>query len=152
MCSSSEVGAAEVKYAELLKEITEVVGPPKNYGLSAEDQKEVDKRKEEEQRQKLAAEAAEKKRRNEATLAEIATQYSRWVSCGEEERHCHSMGGISLLFVTARGHKEALAASPQHYVADNGFTSCYFTMTEKFLRGQLTVSDHFTASLAGELG
>lgn len=99
------MGAAEVKYAELLKEITEVVGPPKNYGLSAEDQKEVDKRKEEEQRQKLAAEAAEKKRRNEATLAEIATQYSRWVSCGEEERHCHSMGGqltISNGFISRR--------------------------------------------------
>lgn len=82
MCSSSEVGVADVKYAELLKEITEVVGPPKNYGLSEEDQNEVDRRKEEERRQKLAAEAAEKKRKNEATLAQMATQYAGWVSCG----------------------------------------------------------------------
>lgn len=72
----------EAKYTELLKEITEVVGAPKNYGLSEEDQNELDRRKEEERRQKLAAEAAEKKRRNEATLAEMATHYARWVSCG----------------------------------------------------------------------
>lgn len=78
---------AEVKYAELLKEITEVVGPPKNYGLSQEDQNELDRRKEEERRQKLAAEAADKKCRNEATLAEMAAQYARWVSCVEEDRY-----------------------------------------------------------------
>lgn len=79
--SSSDVGTAEVKYTEVLEEITEVVGPPKNYGLSEEDQNELDKRKEEERRQKLDTELAEKKRRDEATLAEMATQYSRWVSC-----------------------------------------------------------------------
>lgn len=82
--SSSEV--AEGKQTELLKEITETVGPPKNYGLSEEDQNELDRRKEEERRLKLAAEAAEKKRRNEATLAEMASHYARWVSRGEEQK------------------------------------------------------------------
>uniref|UniRef100_A0A8P4KN51 ATPase AAA-type core domain-containing protein n=1 Tax=Dicentrarchus labrax TaxID=13489 RepID=A0A8P4KN51_DICLA len=58
--------------------ITEIVGIPKNYGLSPEEQEEEDRKKEEERKQKLAAEAAEKKRRNEAALAEMSAQYEEW--------------------------------------------------------------------------
>lgn len=63
-----------------MKMITRVVGPPKNYGLSPEEQEEQDWKKEEERRQKRSAEAAERKRRNEAVLAEMAAQYEDWVS------------------------------------------------------------------------
>uniref|UniRef100_A0A3Q0RP37 Uncharacterized protein n=1 Tax=Amphilophus citrinellus TaxID=61819 RepID=A0A3Q0RP37_AMPCI len=58
--------------------ITQAVGTPKNYGLSLEEQKEQDWKKEEERRWKLAAEAAVRKRRNEAALAEMAAQYEDW--------------------------------------------------------------------------
>lgn len=57
-----------------------MVGIPKNYGMSPEEQEEVDRKKEEERKQKLAAVAAEKKRKNEAALAEMAAQYKQWVS------------------------------------------------------------------------
>lgn len=79
-CSSPEVNADDPEYTDIMKKITEMVGIPKNYGLSPEDQEEEDRRQEEERKQKLATEAAEKKRRNEATLAEMAAQYEEWVS------------------------------------------------------------------------
>lgn len=63
-----------------MKKITEMVGVPKNYGLSPEELKEEDRKREEERKQKLAAEAAVKKRRNEAALAQMAAQYDEWVS------------------------------------------------------------------------
>uniref|UniRef100_UPI0037E8AD03 adenylate kinase 7-like n=1 Tax=Semicossyphus pulcher TaxID=241346 RepID=UPI0037E8AD03 len=66
------------KYTDVMKNITEIVGVPKNYGLSHEEQEEEDRKRAEERRQKLAAEAAEKKRRNEAALAEMAAQYEEW--------------------------------------------------------------------------
>uniref|UniRef100_A0A3Q4GHM9 Adenylate kinase 7a n=1 Tax=Neolamprologus brichardi TaxID=32507 RepID=A0A3Q4GHM9_NEOBR len=50
----------------------------RNYGLSPEEQKEQDQKKEEEGRQKRSAEAAERKLRNEAVLAEMAAQYEDW--------------------------------------------------------------------------
>lgn len=120
---------AEVKYAELLKDITEVVGPPKNYGLSEEDQNELDRRKEEERRQKLAAEAAEKKRRNEATLAEMATQYTRWVSCGEEERYSEVEWALIVTLWECGGDKRSscgiTSVSFHHEISDVlGFCIC----------------------------
>ncbi|XP_053192700.1 adenylate kinase 7-like [Scomber japonicus] len=66
------------EYTDVMKMITEMVGVPKNYGLSPEEQEEEDRRQEEERKQKVATEAAEKKRRNEATLAEMAAQYEEW--------------------------------------------------------------------------
>ncbi|XP_047429129.1 adenylate kinase 7-like [Mugil cephalus] len=72
------VTADDPEYTHVLRRITEMVGVPKNYGLSPEEQEEEDRRKEEERRQKLAAEVAERKRRNEAALAEMAAQYEEW--------------------------------------------------------------------------
>ncbi|XP_042358935.1 LOW QUALITY PROTEIN: adenylate kinase 7-like [Plectropomus leopardus] len=73
-----EVTAGDSEYADVMKKITEMVGAPKNYGLSPEEQEEEDRKKEEERRQRVAAEAAEKKRRKEAALAEMAAQYEEW--------------------------------------------------------------------------
>lgn len=75
--SSPEVRTDDPEYTDIMKMITRVVGPPKNYGLSPEEQ---DQKKEEERRQKRSAEAAERKLRNEAVLAEMAAQYEDWVS------------------------------------------------------------------------
>lgn len=75
-CSFPEVTTSDPEYTDVMKKITEMVGIPKNYGLSPEEQ---DGKKEEERKQKLAAEAAEKKRRNEAALAEMVAQYEEWV-------------------------------------------------------------------------
>lgn len=63
-----------------MKKITELVGSPKNYGLSPEEQEEEDRRKEEERKRKQAEKAAEMKRRKKAALAEMALQYEQWVS------------------------------------------------------------------------
>ncbi|XP_029281231.1 adenylate kinase 7-like isoform X2 [Cottoperca gobio] len=73
-----EVTAGDSEYTDVMKKITEMVGLPKNYGLSPEEQEEEDRKKEEERKHKLAAEAAEKKRRSEASLAEMAAQYEEW--------------------------------------------------------------------------
>ncbi|XP_054474761.1 adenylate kinase 7-like [Anoplopoma fimbria] len=73
-----EVTTVDSEYTDVMKKITEMVGVPKNYGLSPEEQEEEDRRKDEERKQKLATEAAEKKRRNEAALAEMAAQYEEW--------------------------------------------------------------------------
>lgn len=63
-----------------MKKITELVGSPKNYGLSPEEREEEDRRTAEERRQKLTEESAELKRRNKAALAEMTVQYEQWVS------------------------------------------------------------------------
>lgn len=84
--STTEVTVADPKYTAVTKEIIEIVGVPKNYGLSEEEQRELDRRKQEEKRLKLSAEAAERKRSNQATLAVMATQYAAWVSCWEEKK------------------------------------------------------------------
>lgn len=81
-----EVTVADPRYTAVTKEVIEIVGVPKNYGLSEEEQRELDRRKQEERTLKLSAEAAERKRRNEATLAVMATQYAAWVSCREEKK------------------------------------------------------------------
>ncbi|XP_044025237.1 adenylate kinase 7-like [Siniperca chuatsi] len=73
-----EVTTSDSEYTDVMKKITEMVGIPKNYGLSPEEEEEEDRKKEEERKQKVAAEAAEKKRRNEAALAEMAAQYEEW--------------------------------------------------------------------------
>lgn len=57
-----------------------MVGVPKNYGMSPEEQEEEDRKKERERKQKLAAVAADKRRMNETALAEMAAQYEQWVS------------------------------------------------------------------------
>ncbi|XP_071324087.1 adenylate kinase 7-like isoform X2 [Trachinotus anak] len=80
------------EYKEVMKKITEMVGIPKNYGLSPEEQEEEDRKKEEKKKQKRAAEAAERKRRNEAALAEMATQYEEWQkNLSEVKRQEHEL-------------------------------------------------------------
>ena len=85
-CSSPEVTTGDPEYTDVVRKITEMVGIPKNYGLSPEEQEEEDRKRAEERRQKLAAEAAEKKHRNEAALAEMFVQYEEWVS-SEKRSH-----------------------------------------------------------------
>lgn len=65
-----------------MKTITELVGQPKNYGLSPEEQDKEDRRDKKERDQRLALLSTERKRRNEAALAEMAAQYEQWVSAG----------------------------------------------------------------------
>ncbi|XP_045916561.1 adenylate kinase 7-like isoform X1 [Micropterus dolomieu] len=77
-CSSPEVTTDDSEYTDVMKKITEMVGTPKNYGMSPEELEEEKRKKEEEQKQKLATEAAERKHRNEAALAEMAAQYEEW--------------------------------------------------------------------------
>lgn len=74
-----EINADDLEYTAALKNIIGLLGDPKNYGLSPEEQEEGNRRKDKEREQKLAAEAAERKVRNEATLAEMAAQYQEWV-------------------------------------------------------------------------
>uniref|UniRef100_A0A3P8RF78 Nucleoside-diphosphate kinase n=1 Tax=Astatotilapia calliptera TaxID=8154 RepID=A0A3P8RF78_ASTCA len=81
-----EVRTDDPEYTDIMKMITRVVGPPKNYGLSPEEQEEQDQKKEEERRQKRSAEAAERKLRNEAVLAEMAAQYEDWKNLSEVTR------------------------------------------------------------------
>ncbi|XP_041815008.1 adenylate kinase 7-like [Chelmon rostratus] len=73
-----EVAAGDSVFTDVMKKITEMVGLPKNYGLSPEEQEEEAREKEEERKRKVAAEAAERKRRNEAALAEMVAQYEEW--------------------------------------------------------------------------
>nr|XP_019953021.1 PREDICTED: adenylate kinase 7-like [Paralichthys olivaceus] len=73
-----EVTTNDPECKDLMKKIIEIVGTPKNYGLSPEEQEEEDRKKAEERMQKVAAEAAEKKRRNETALAEMAAQWEEW--------------------------------------------------------------------------
>lgn len=79
----TEVSAGDPEYRNVMKKITELVGSPKNYGLSPEEQEEEDRRKAEERKQRLAEESAERERRKKATLAEMTAQYEQWVSSGE---------------------------------------------------------------------
>lgn len=78
--SCPEVSSGDSEYKDVMDKITEMVGKPKNYGLTREEEEEEDRKREEERRQKLAAQAAEKKLRDEAALAEMAQQYEEWVS------------------------------------------------------------------------
>ncbi|KAM6915045.1 adenylate kinase 7-like [Xenentodon cancila] len=73
-----DVSADDPEYIDVIKKITQVVGVPKNYGLSPEEQEEENRKREDERRQKLAAEAVERKRRKEDALAEMAAQYEAW--------------------------------------------------------------------------
>uniref|UniRef100_A0A8C5NA03 Adenylate kinase 7-like n=1 Tax=Gouania willdenowi TaxID=441366 RepID=A0A8C5NA03_GOUWI len=70
------VSADDPEYTGVMKTITEIIGAPKNYGRSPEEQEEEDRRKEAEMKQKPAAEAAERKRKNEAqeNLTEVRRQ------------------------------------------------------------------------------
>lgn len=74
------VNTDDPEYTDVIKKITEVVGIPKNYGLSPEEQAVEDRKLEEERQQKLALEAAEKRQRDEAALAELTAQSEEWVS------------------------------------------------------------------------
>ncbi|KAM3861478.1 adenylate kinase 7-like [Diretmus argenteus] len=76
-----EVNTDDPEYTEAIKRIVEVVGTPKNYGLSPEEQAVEDRKLQEERQQKLAteaAEAAEKKRRDEAELVKLTAQREEW--------------------------------------------------------------------------
>nr|XP_057913845.1 adenylate kinase 7a [Doryrhamphus excisus] len=79
-----EVNVDDPEFKSIVNNIMEVVGPPKNYGLSPEEQEEEDRRRAKERQQKLAEEAAERKRRKAASLAEIAAQYGQWQKNLEE--------------------------------------------------------------------
>uniref|UniRef100_A0A3Q2YUZ0 Adenylate kinase 7-like n=1 Tax=Hippocampus comes TaxID=109280 RepID=A0A3Q2YUZ0_HIPCM len=64
-----EVKADDPEFTQIVSNVIEVVGPPKNYGLSPEEQEEEeDRRREMERKQKEAEEAAERKRRKEALI------------------------------------------------------------------------------------
>ncbi|KAM6991737.1 adenylate kinase 7-like [Tautogolabrus adspersus] len=73
-----EVTAGDPENTGVMKKIIKIVGAPKNFGLSPEEQEVESRNKEEGRRLKLAAEAADKKRRNEAALAEMAARYEEW--------------------------------------------------------------------------
>ncbi|KAM4600941.1 adenylate kinase 7-like [Polymixia lowei] len=73
-----EVNTDDPEYAHVVKKITGLVGIPKNYGLSPEEQEQEDRRLEEERQQRLALEAAEKKSQDEATLAELTARCEEW--------------------------------------------------------------------------
>uniref|UniRef100_A0A3B3UDR9 Uncharacterized protein n=1 Tax=Poecilia latipinna TaxID=48699 RepID=A0A3B3UDR9_9TELE len=66
------------EYTSSMKKIIEIIGEPKNYGGTPEEQAEQKRRKEEERKQKLAAEAAERKERKAAALAEMTGHYEDW--------------------------------------------------------------------------
>ncbi|XP_061610212.1 adenylate kinase 7-like [Phyllopteryx taeniolatus] len=87
-----EVKAEDPEFTQIVSNIIEVVGAPKNYGLSPEEQEEEDRRREIERKQKLAEEAAERKRRKEASLAEMAAQYEAWQNnLAEVKRQEHEL-------------------------------------------------------------
>ncbi|XP_055005748.1 adenylate kinase 7-like [Boleophthalmus pectinirostris] len=73
-----DVNVDDLEYTAALKKITGMVGEPKNYGPSPEEQEAQRLRQEEERRERLASQAAERKRRNQATLAEMAAHYQEW--------------------------------------------------------------------------
>lgn len=77
---SAEVSTRDSEYINVMKAITELVGKPKNYGPSPEEQQEENRKNREESQQKLAMESAERKRRNKAALAEMTAHYEEWVS------------------------------------------------------------------------
>ncbi|XP_077367472.1 adenylate kinase 7-like isoform X2 [Festucalex cinctus] len=88
-----EVKDDDPEFKLMVSNIIEVVGPPKNYGLSTEEQEEEeDRRREMERKQKEAKEAAERKRRNEALLAEMTAQYEAWqYNLSEVQRQEHEL-------------------------------------------------------------
>ncbi|XP_061563439.1 adenylate kinase 7-like isoform X3 [Cololabis saira] len=74
-----EVSADDPEYTDVLKKITEVVGPtPEEQEEENRKREEENGKREDERRQKLAAEAVERKRRQEDELAESAAQYDEW--------------------------------------------------------------------------
>ncbi|MEQ2306604.1 hypothetical protein AMECASPLE_009844 [Ameca splendens] len=73
-----EIGSDDLEYTLVMKKITEIVGVPKNYGPSPEEQEEENQRREKERKQKLAAETAERKNRKLAALAEMTDRYEEW--------------------------------------------------------------------------
>uniref|UniRef100_A0A8D3BBE3 Uncharacterized protein n=1 Tax=Scophthalmus maximus TaxID=52904 RepID=A0A8D3BBE3_SCOMX len=82
----------DLEYTDVVKKITVMVGVPKNYGLSPEEQEEVDRKKEKLRRQTMAAEAAENKRRNETALAAMAAPYEEWKkNVAEVKRQEHEL-------------------------------------------------------------
>ncbi|AWP20212.1 putative adenylate kinase 7-like [Scophthalmus maximus] len=87
-----EVTTDDLEYTDVVKKITVMVGVPKNYGLSPEEQEEVDRKKEKLRRQTMAAEAAENKRRNETALAAMAAPYEEWKkNVAEVKRQEHEL-------------------------------------------------------------
>lgn len=84
--SFADVSTADPEHRNVVKTITELVGQPKNYGLSPEELEEEERRLKEEEDQKLALEAAERKHRNKVALAEMALQYEQWVSAEGQEK------------------------------------------------------------------
>ncbi|XP_017267301.1 adenylate kinase 7 isoform X2 [Kryptolebias marmoratus] len=81
-----DVHTDDSEYTEVMKKVTEIVGVPKNYGPSPEEQEEENRWREHERRQKLAAEAVERKRRKEAALAEMAARCEEWKNVSEVRR------------------------------------------------------------------
>ncbi|KAM8847149.1 adenylate kinase 7-like [Synchiropus picturatus] len=82
----------DVEFKEIMEHITELIGPPKNYGLSAEEQLEKERQLAEELRLKRIQEEAERKRNKEESLSRTAADFLQWqtnlaeVSKQEQER------------------------------------------------------------------
>uniref|UniRef100_A0A7N6AN07 Uncharacterized protein n=1 Tax=Anabas testudineus TaxID=64144 RepID=A0A7N6AN07_ANATE len=91
-----EVNTDDPEYSDVMKKITEIVGIPKNYGVSPEEQKEEDRKKERERKQRLAAVAAERKCKNEAALAEMAAQYEEWNLSEVKQQECELLEARAL--------------------------------------------------------
>lgn len=87
-----EVTTDDSEYTGVMQKIIEIVGIPKNYGPSAEELEEEDRKRDEERKQKETEEAADRKRRNEAAMAEMAAQYKEWQrNLSEVERQEHEL-------------------------------------------------------------
>ncbi|PWA27600.1 hypothetical protein CCH79_00000541 [Gambusia affinis] len=76
--SRLDISSDDSEYTCTMKKIIEIIGEPKNYGGTPEEQAEQKRKKEEERLQKLAAEAAERKARKLAALAEMTGHYEDW--------------------------------------------------------------------------
>ncbi|XP_032440398.1 adenylate kinase 7-like [Xiphophorus hellerii] len=73
-----DISSDDSEYTSSMKKIIEIIGEPKNYGGTPEEQAEQKRIKEEERKQKLAAEAAERKERKATALAEMTGHYEDW--------------------------------------------------------------------------
>ncbi|XP_054910422.1 adenylate kinase 7-like isoform X2 [Poeciliopsis prolifica] len=73
-----DISTDDSDYTCSMQKIIEIIGEPKNYGGTPEEQEALKRRKEEERKQKLAAEAAERKERKAAALAGMTGHYERW--------------------------------------------------------------------------
>lgn len=84
---SSDVSTDDAESTHVLRKIKELVGVPKNYGPSPEEQEEENRRREDARRWRLAAEAVQRKHRKAAALVDMAAQHEEWVSSDTLRSH-----------------------------------------------------------------